>query len=116
MPDALQIRSRLAEWTDGKISLSEFEDWFVPETWNIHKANDLEAEDLVDEIELSLSEYSGGYLSVGELKKRLKDLAHIATPFVPRRVYAKSIIMVSGTPVFESAAANPWRRLVFEVS
>jgi hypothetical protein len=54
----------------------------VPETWNIHKANDPEAEALADEIELSLSEYSGGYLSLGQLKENLKELAHIATPIV----------------------------------
>jgi hypothetical protein len=80
MPNAFQIRSRLTEWINGGISLSEFEDWFVPETWNIHKANDPEAEALTDEIELSLSEYSGGYLSLDRLKENLKELAHIATP------------------------------------
>jgi hypothetical protein len=72
MPNAAQIRSRLAAWIDGGISLSEFEDWFVPETWNIHQANDAEADDLVDEIELSLSEYSGGFLSQSQLKETLK--------------------------------------------
>jgi hypothetical protein len=82
MPGAVQIRSRLADWINGRVSLSEFEDWFVPETWNIHKANDPEAEALADEIELSLSEYSGGYLSLGQLKENLKELAHIATPIV----------------------------------
>jgi hypothetical protein len=80
IPNAFQIRSRLAEWINGGISLSEFEDWFVPETWNIHKANDPEAEALTDEIELSLSEHSGGYLSLDRLKENIKGLAHIATP------------------------------------
>jgi hypothetical protein len=76
MPDALQIRTRLADWLDGKISLSEFEDWFVPETWDIHKANDPDAEDLADEIELSLSEYSGGHVSVDQLKQNLTEMAY----------------------------------------
>jgi hypothetical protein len=74
MPNAPQIRSRLAEWIDGRISLSAFEDWFVPATWNIHKENDSEAENLADEIELSLSEYSGGYLSIAELRESLEEL------------------------------------------
>ena len=82
MPDALQIRARLADWLDGKISLSEFEDWFVPETWNIHKAADPEAEELVDKIELSLSEYSGGYLSPAQLRESLGELVAAAHPFV----------------------------------
>jgi hypothetical protein len=84
MPDALQIRLRLSEWIDGRISLSEFEDWFVPETWSIHMANDPEAEDLTDEIELTLSEYSGGHLSIALLKDRLKELAHVAHPFAAK--------------------------------
>jgi hypothetical protein len=69
-----QIRLRLADWINGEISLAEFEDWFVPETWDIHKLGDKEAEDLVDEIELNLSEYSGGYLSKEELQASLKRL------------------------------------------
>jgi hypothetical protein len=80
MPDALQIRSRISDWLDGEISLSEFEDWFVPATWNIHKGNDPEAEELTDEIELSLSEYSGEYLSLDQLKDKLTELALVAHP------------------------------------
>ena len=93
MPSALQIRSRLADWIDGKISLSEFEDWFVPETWNIHKANDAEAEDVADEIELSLSEYSGGHLTLEQLKESLKELAR---PFVLRHRTPILLIAKSG--------------------
>src|SRR5438128_2351866 len=81
MPDALQIRSRLADWIDGRSSLSEFEDWFVPETWNIHKASDAEAEDLTDEIELSLSEYSGGHLTLEQLKESLRERVLVGYPF-----------------------------------
>lgn len=81
MPDAVQIRLKLSDWIEGRISLTEFEDWFVPATWNIHQDNDAEAEGLTDLIELSLSEYSGGYLTVHELKERLKESALVAAPF-----------------------------------
>jgi hypothetical protein len=69
MVNASQVRERLADWLDGRISLSEFEGWLVPATWNIHKANDAEAESLVDEIELRLSEYSGGHMAAKQLRK-----------------------------------------------
>jgi len=85
MPDALQIRSRIADWLDGKISLSEFEDWFVPVTWDIHKGNDPEAEELTDEIELSLSGYSGEYLSLDQLKDKLRELVPVAHPVGQRQ-------------------------------
>lgn len=97
MPDALKIRSRLADWIDGKIPLSEFEDWFVPETWNIHKANDPEAEDLADEIELSLSEYSGGYLTLEQLKESLKGVAFVARPLVSRHSALALLIVKTGS-------------------
>jgi hypothetical protein len=91
MPNAAQIRACLAEWLDGNTSLEEFEDWFVPETWNLHKENDLQAEDLANEIELSLSEYSGGYISRAKLEAELRVMANAIRPFeeekrVPFRV------------------------------
>ncbi|SPE39784.1 hypothetical protein SBA3_3410003 [Candidatus Sulfopaludibacter sp. SbA3] len=84
MPDALQIRAQLADWIEGRISLAEFEDWFVPATWNIHHCNDPEAEDLADEIELSLSEYSGGYLSASELRDGMRKLLGSGISFALR--------------------------------
>jgi hypothetical protein len=86
MPEAIQIRSRLSDWIEGRISLAEFEDWFVPATWNIHKGNDAAAEDLTDSIELSLSEYSGGYLTLEELREKLKG------PVLAEREGARSIL------------------------
>ena len=76
MANASEIRTHLADWLDGKFSLAEFEDWFVPETWNVHKSNDPEAESLADEIELRLSEYSGGHLRAEQLREELKELAN----------------------------------------
>jgi hypothetical protein len=80
MPNVHQIRERLASWLSGNISLAEFEDWFVPETWNMHKFNDREAESLVDDIELSLSEYSGGYLSREQLLDAMRSVLASGSP------------------------------------
>lgn len=86
MVDALQIRQHLAEYVLGMAQLQEFEDWFVPATWDIHKSNDPEAEALTDEIESNLSEYTGGQLSREDLRKILSGLAHVPVgsqgPFV----------------------------------
>jgi len=82
MVDVYQIRLHLNAWINGKISLSEFEDWFVPETWDVHKSGDKKAEDLVDEIELNLSEYSGGYLSKEQLLEAMKSLLPKPFPIV----------------------------------
>ena len=69
MAGLVEIRQRLSMWLDGEISRAQFEDWFVPATWDVHKSGDANLEKLVDEIELYLSEYSDGYLS----KQQLRD-------------------------------------------
>ena len=97
-----QIRLRLADWISGKVSLADFEDWFVPATWNIQKAGDEDVESLVDEIELNLSEYSGGYLSKQQLRDvMISTLASISPisvidwqPVDAIRVPAQSLSMV----------------------
>jgi len=71
MVSASEIRERVAKALFGEASLEEFEDWFVPATWDAHKAGDPEAENLTDEIEMNLSEYTGGQLSLEQLRSRL---------------------------------------------
>jgi len=71
MVNASKIRERVAEMLFGDISLEQFEDWFVPATWDAHKSGDPEAESLADEIEINLSEYTSGQLSPEQLRSRL---------------------------------------------
>lgn len=72
MADLYSIRQHLSDWIDGKISLSEFEDWFVPATLKMQESGDLV--DFIDEIELNLSEYSGGHVSKHELRGAMVSL------------------------------------------
>jgi hypothetical protein len=81
MANAIEIRQRLLDWLDERISLREFEDWFVPSTWSAHRENDPEAESLADEIEMNLSEYSGGEQSLEQLKGSLRELVNSVRPF-----------------------------------
>jgi hypothetical protein len=78
MVSPTEIRQQLSRWIGGEISLREFEDWFVPATWDAHSAEDKEVEAIADEIELNLSEFSDGVLSEQELRA---ELARIADPF-----------------------------------
>lgn len=70
----LDIRGKLASYIVGEISLGEFEDWFVPASWNVSQSNNSNAVNLVYEIELWLSEYSDGHWNEQELKNNLKPL------------------------------------------
>jgi hypothetical protein len=78
MVSPAEIRQQLSRWIGGEISLRQFEDWFVPATWDAHSAEDKEVEALADEIELNLSEFSDSVLSEQELRE---ELTRIADPF-----------------------------------
>lgn len=78
MVTVFHIRDRLSQWFDGKISLRQFEDWFVPATWDAHASGNARLEALVDEIELNLSEYTDRVIDLDQLRK---ELAKAIAPF-----------------------------------
>ena len=57
MANAPEIREQLADLLSQRISLDDFEDWFVPYSWNIHKSGDEETQRLAYAIEHQLSQY-----------------------------------------------------------
>ena len=70
-----QIRERLIAFLTNAISLDEFEDWLVQNSWNMHHDSDPAAQELVGAIELRLSEYSSDHLSEEQLRNELMSLA-----------------------------------------
>jgi hypothetical protein len=87
-----QIRAYVAMLIDREIGLNAFEDWFVSNTWNIHRWGSKAAEVLTFAIEESLSEYSSGHISEQQLCRELSDIIYADTKTVsyveavPRRV------------------------------
>ncbi len=66
----LEIRERLSRYLNGDLSLSEFQEWFVPVAWEAQgSANDITG-DLLNEIELDLAEFTSGHRSEEELRGR----------------------------------------------
>jgi hypothetical protein len=57
MPNVSELRGQLEKLIEGQLSLDEFEDWFVPYSWNIHKCGDYEVQELAYSIEHQLSEF-----------------------------------------------------------
>jgi hypothetical protein len=72
---ANEIREHLAKYLANEVSLSEFEDWLVVHSWNVHQMDNPEAKGLVHSIELRLSEFSSGHLSESALQRELAPLA-----------------------------------------
>ena len=77
------IRERLASYLANEISLSEFEDWFFPETWDIDQVDNLDLLNLVYGIKLRLAEFSNGDWTEDEFRSRLR-------PFIEQYVTVPS--------------------------
>ena len=89
MIDFQQLSKRLAECSGQEISLGEFEDWFVSNSWNVHQTRNRKLVDAVFHIEELLSAELDnridcatllrvfGELSAGYSKQ---EAAHLAAP------------------------------------
>lgn len=110
MPNIADVCDHVRQWLAGGISLREFEDWFVPETWNVHSSGDSELESLVDEIELNLSEYSDHVLNADELRR---EMANAIRPFDQNTASAEKMLhIVYGVPPSDtSTSAKPLVRV-----
>jgi len=67
----IKIRESLACYLTNEISFEEFEDWFMPATWEIEKTSNLLAIELTHEIELRISEFTNGHFTEKELREKL---------------------------------------------
>ena len=67
----LEIRAWLGRYVRGEIPLSQFKDWFVPATWNVHRSGNPLAPDLAYEIDALIAEFSDAALTERQLKQRL---------------------------------------------
>lgn len=69
-----QIRERLFSYLTRNITLNDFEDWLVAQSWNMHLDSDDAAQQLVGAIELRLAEYSDHHLNDASLERELAGL------------------------------------------
>ncbi len=75
MASKAEIREWVAKFLADEVTLEAFEDWFVQNTWNIHKKNDSAAQRIAYAVSLRLAEYSAGDLDDNELKFELRPFA-----------------------------------------
>lgn len=70
----MEIRKKLISYLSNEVSLQEFEDWFVPETWEVEKTGNLDAAEWTNEIELKLEEFSKGHRTEDDLRAFFRNL------------------------------------------
>src|SRR5690242_16649847 len=69
-----EVRQKLADFLGDRVSLQDFEDWLVSNSWNMHRDSSASAQNLVSDIELLLSEYSSEHRVYDELQNELSRL------------------------------------------
>jgi len=71
----LDIRNKVSEFVDGRLSLGSFYDWAAPLVWEGGSLGNPLADDLAGEIGLRLAEYTSGYWTEHELKSLLRPMS-----------------------------------------
>jgi len=88
--NAQDFSNQLCMAADGQLSISEFEDWFELNSWNVHKLLDKQLVNAVFEAEEAFSAHSDYRMSSEDLRRSFsalagkltkKDLANAIRPF-----------------------------------
>jgi hypothetical protein len=100
MIEAQEVRSKIASLLRNDISMEDFSQWVVDESWNMHKDSSQVAIDLVSNIHLLLAEHDS-HNSV-DVRQELESLLYADA--VPRLVISDDAI---SSPVIVSRSAYP---------
>ena len=103
----MEIRQQLARYVDGGSNLNQFEDWFVPATWNIPKG-DVVAIELARDVELRLAEHTNGHWTEIELKEKLLGLVAVPDPWglLSPVTSAAIVLIATESPIWPRPAGS----------
>jgi hypothetical protein len=73
-----EILRRIQSYISGDISRREFEEWFLPATWNLDEAQDAGGHALAAQIYLAIAEFDNGNLDEAEFIERLSEISMAA--------------------------------------
>jgi len=107
-----EIREQLARYLAGQSTLNEFQDWFVPRSWNFHKNADPSLQRLVSSVELAIAEFTNGDWSSQELRGILNLLLKTYEvdydPLNPDQPHSFVVKTGTNSSVLESPLTYPW--------
>lgn len=98
------IRSKVASVVAGDLTIRQFEDWFVPATWDVERSADQDAIRLAHQVLHQVSEYEGGLWNDDEFLRQLRDLLQ-QDPETGDS--AQPSVEIGNTPAMFRAAAAP---------
>ena len=77
-----QIREKLGRYLRRDLSLDQFEDWLVQQSWNMHKDSSDPAQKLASAVELRLAEHSSGHMDEPALRDELRKFANPSIVYI----------------------------------
>lgn len=77
-----EIYKKVIQYLNNEISLSQFEDWFLPNLGQILSLPSCPAVDLAGDIELGLAEMSDGNLTESAFRSVMRNILESGTEFV----------------------------------
>jgi hypothetical protein len=75
---AIAIREQVNSFLSGNLTLPQFQEWLVANTWDVEDHGDAHATDVTYEIKLALAEHSRGDISGDELRDRMSEAVKTA--------------------------------------
>lgn len=73
------IREAVLHYIAGRIRLDEFQEWLAANAWDIREQPS-DVQQLVNEIELLLAEFSNGHWTEAELRDKLQQYRRVVQP------------------------------------
>jgi hypothetical protein len=108
-----QIRSNIADFIVGKLEFEAFRAWFAPVFLDVEKSRDRSAILLAYAAESQFAEFSEEIISLEELKRRLREIAHPGVLQEARTIsaagalsYIDIAVSTSGTPILRLAPSG----------
>ncbi len=80
-----QIHVKLIAALTGRLSIPDFGQWVLAQSWNMHRDSTQGAQDLMSAVQLALFEYTDGVTSADELRDELRKLARTVSISVDLR-------------------------------
>ena len=68
-----ELRQELGRYLKRHCTLKDFEDWFVPRSWDFNQNTNPSLQKLVSQIELSIAEFSNGDWTENELRQQFAN-------------------------------------------
>jgi len=88
----LQIRTWISDYLSSRITLRDFQERFIPATWEIEQADDDATRPLAYEIQHKLNEFTSGHLPESELRDEFRALLEGVSVDAPDRNFADLLV------------------------